>query len=93
MNIPVATRMPDWAVTTSFKDLSVVEALKHLNVNAIYFQRNEGEKPRITKIIALRQGRAASQRPRVEVKSRQPGSEPFKFEFDPMQVKRKAKTH
>ncbi len=93
LNIPVATKMPDRAVAASFNGLSVVEALKRLNVNAIYFQRTEGGKKRITRIIALRRGQSASQRPRAKVKRREPGSEPFKFEFDPMQVKRKVKAN
>lgn len=93
MKIPVATKMPDRAVTTSFKGLSVVEALKHLNINAIYFQRTEGEKKRITKIIALRRGKSAKQRRQAEAERRVPKAEPFKFEFDPMQAKRKAKAN
>lgn len=90
MNIPVATKMPDRTVTTSFKGLSLVEALKHLDINAIYFQRTEGEKKRITKIIALRRGKSSGQRHQAAAKRQAPRPEPFKFEFDPMQVKRKA---
>lgn len=91
LNIPVATKMPDRSVTTSFKGLSVVEALKHLDVNAIYFQRAEGEKKRITKIIALRRGKAGPRQ--AEAKRQAPRPEPFKFEFDPMKVKRKAQAN
>lgn len=105
MNIPVAMKMPDRSVTTTFKGLSVEEALKHLDVNAIYFQRTEGEKKRITKIIALRQGKSGRQRAgrvrarregesrTAEAKRQGPRPEPFKFEFDPTKAKRKAKAN
>lgn len=93
MNIPVATKMPARAVTTSFKGLSVVEALKHLDINAIYFQRTEGEKKRITKIIALRRDKAARPRRQAASQPQVPKPEPFKFEFDPMQTERKAKAN
>ncbi len=93
MNIPVVMKMPDRTVTASFKGLSVVEALKHLDVNAIYFQRTEGEKKRITNIIALRRGKDSSPESQAEVKRQGSRPKPFQFEFDPMKVKGKAKAN
>ena len=77
LRIDVVTKIPETeTVTLAFEGLELIEALKRLDANAIYFTTEREGKRQVTKIILLAKGKRAAD------------SAPFKFQFDPLKARR-----
>ena len=96
LGIEVVTHIPaDETITVTFDQLPVVEALKKLSPNYAYVVDTARGNSRITKIIVLSKGEAAT-RPNASTppeaqRTDASRSQPFKFEFDPSKVRQEGK--
>jgi hypothetical protein len=96
LGIEVVTHIPaDETITVTFDQLPVAEALKKLSPNCVYVVDTTRGNSRITKIIVLSQGEAAT-RPHASTppeaqRTDASRSQPFKFEFDPSKVRQEGK--
>ena len=96
LGIEVVTHIPaDETITVTFDQLPVVEALKKLSPNYAYVVDTARGDSRITKIIVLSKGEAATRPNASTLLETQPTEasrpKPFKFEFDPSKAMQERK--
>ena len=87
----------DEKITEKFERLTLEDALKRLSVNYVYLLNSEKEKGKIARIVLLKKGtkeKGSGQSIMTARESQKDVSkkpEPFKFEFDPSEVKKDGK--